>query len=205
MKNINEKLYDNLSEAVAFEINFTHMIYTYGNVGWDEYETEVCTRCGKTVQYADFLAPKSNCTKEYGILHSLHFGVNETIKNELIEHFDITEDDFRPVRNKKGEIVYYQITPKHTMKPIFSVNRMRALKPCRKCGSVQFREKEYENDKGEFYAYITEEALLDIHDLNVTYEKFNCYMPKYVVSKRVYEYLISKYPRMNFRPFFLKQ
>ena len=40
MKNINEKLYDNLSEAVAFEINFTHMIYTYDNVGWDEYETD---------------------------------------------------------------------------------------------------------------------------------------------------------------------
>lgn len=204
MKNINEKLYDNLSKAVAFEINFNHMIYSYGDVGWDDWESVVCTCCGKTIQHADFLAPKGNCKKDYGILASYHFGVRDNLKNELIENFEITEADFRPVRNKKGEVVYYQITPQHTMPPIFSVNRMRQLKPCRKCGSIQFREKQYENKVGEFYAYITEEALAGIHDLNVTYEQFDCYMPKYVVSKRVYEYLILKYPRMNFRPFFLK-
>ena len=144
MKNINERNYGDLSEAVAFVINFAFMVYTYGDVDMDDLKMELCSKCGKSIQNKDFLAPKTSCKKEYGILHNLHYGVDENIKNELVDNFDITENDFRPVRNKTGDIVYYQITPQNVMLPIQSVNRIRSLKPCKKCGSVQYRIKEYD-------------------------------------------------------------
>ena len=204
MKNINEKNYDNLSEAVAFVISFVPMIYSYDNVGCFDYERCICTRCRKYEQYGDFLTSKSNCKKNYGILDSYHYALCIDYKEELCNAFNVSENDFRPIRNKVGDIVFYQITPQHTMLPISSVNRIKALKPCRKCGSVQHRIKEYTNDKGEIYYYITREALVNLHDFNKTCEEFDMFFPLYVVSRRVYEYLIAKEPRMRFYPMFLK-
>ena len=60
-----------------------------------------------------FLAPKTSCKKNFGILHNLEFGVSEQIRNELLSEFDIQEEDFREVCNKKGDVVYWQITPRH--------------------------------------------------------------------------------------------
>ena len=205
MQSINDKRYDNISEAVAFVIRFEYMIYSYGNVSWEEYEMEACSRCHRMIQHGDFLAPTANCKKPFGILDSYHFGVNEELRNDLIENFDIAAEDFRPVRNKTGQIVYYQITPQHTMQPIASVNRVKMLKPCRKCGHVQHRIKEYETEEGYAYYFITEEALKDLHDVNETVEKFNMYFPLYVVSRRVYDHLSAKYPRMRFEPMFLRR
>lgn len=36
--------------------------------------------------------------------------------------FDVTEEDFRHVRTKRGEIVYYQVTPQHKLLPLHEVN-----------------------------------------------------------------------------------
>ena len=203
MTNVNEKRYPNISQAVAFRIAFAPMAYKYGNVGWDDIERYVCERCGLTEQYADFLAPKSTFKKEFAILDTYHYGVSANVRKELIENFDVTEDDFRPCRNKSGDIVFYQITPVHTMLPLESVNRTRRLKPCKKCGSIQYREKEYKNENGYPYSFITQEALDDLHDLNVTYEKYEMHLPYWVISRRVYDFLIERYPRMNFEPVFL--
>lgn len=202
--NINEKNYPNISEAVAFRIAFHPVACSYGDVGWDEIEKEVCTRCGLTEQFSDFLAPKSSFKKDYAILDTYHYGVSVKIRNSLIDNFDICESDFRPIRNKKGDIVFYQITPTHTMLPIEPVYRIKKLKPCTKCGSIQYREKEYKNKDGYLYSYISQEGLDDLHDLNVTYERFDMHLPKWVVSRRVYEFLVKDYPRMNFEPIFLK-
>jgi hypothetical protein len=85
-----------------------------------------------------------------------------------------------------------------------SLNQIRSLKPCRECGSVQFREKVYKNKNGWPYSYISKEVLDDLHDLNETSEKFEMFMPKWIVSRRVYDYLTERFPRMNFQPVFLK-
>ncbi|MBQ9700608.1 MAG: hypothetical protein IJV71_08325 [Lachnospiraceae bacterium] len=203
--NINEKKYNNISDAVAFVIRFAFMIYSYDDIAPNEYYTEMCTTCRRSEQSKNFLAPKSNCKKDYGVLDIMEFGVSEQIRGELIENFDITKEDFREVCNKKGDVVYWQITPQYTMQPISSVNRVRQLKPCRKCGYIQHRMKEYENEKGENYYYITKEVLSEMHDINRTFETFDCFIPKYVVSRRVYDYLIDRYPRMKFEPMFLKE
>ena len=205
MANKNEKRYDNLSEAVAFQIAFDFMIYTYGDVGWYDIFEITCTTCRKERQYADNLVPKSSCKKEYGRFDILYYGVSEIIKNNLIDNFDITEKDFRPVRNKKGDIVFYQITPQHTLLPIKSVNKIKELTPCRKCGEIQYRITEYQNEKGEEYYYISKDALNNMKDINITHERFDCYMPRFIVSRRVYDYLIEKYPRMRFIPLFLAE
>lgn len=205
MSNRNERRYDNLSEAVAFQVAFEFMIYTYDDIGWYDMFEETCSRCRVYRQYKDFITPKANCKKDYAILDTLDYGVSETIRNELIENFDITEEDFRPARNKKGDIVYYQITPQHKMLPIKSVNRIKELKPCRKCGSIQHRMKIYKNRKDAEYYYITKEALEDMHDINVTYEDFEMFIPEVIVSRRVYDFLIERYPRMRFFPLFLAE
>lgn len=205
MSNINENRYPNIAEAVAFRIAFAPVICSYGNVGWDEIEEVACSRCGKMRQIGDFLAPKNACQKDFAILDTYHYGFSVEIHDLLIENFDITEEDFRPVRNKVGDIVFYQIAPRHILPPIESVNRYRKLKPCSKCGSVQYRSKPYETKEGWQYHYITKEALDDMHDLNESFERFNMHLPYWIVSRHVYDFLIKRYPRMFFQPMFLKE
>ena len=205
MTNACQKRYPNLEDAVAFEIAFVQMIYGYGDRGAEDVFDE-CQKCYSWKQKADFLAPKSACEKFDGaIFDLLLYGVNEKIKNDLIEKFDITEDDFRPCRNKIGDIVFYQIEPTHTMLPLAGPLKYRLLKPCPVCGAVQYRRKEYKNKDGWEYNYITQEVLDDLHDLNVTYECFGRYYPNWVVSKRVFEYFSENYPRLVFKPLFLKK
>lgn len=198
------KKWNNLDEAVAFAISFAFMVYTYDDIAlYDNYER--CPHCPKKVQIKDFLAPKRNCKKEFAILSSLDYGVSISIKEQLIENFDISENDFRPVKTKAGEIVYYQITPQHIMKPIASVNPWEPHPQCSICGSVWHTTKEMENGKGEEYYHITEEALADLKDINVTYERLECFYPLNIVSRRVFDYLIERYPRIRFKPLFLKR
>lgn len=204
MTNVNEKRYPNISKAVAFRIAFAPMIYTYDDIGWYDYNKEICPKCGDSVQTGDFLTPKSRIKKEFAILDNYHYGVSIKIRDALIENFDIADNDFRPIRNKQMDIVFYQITPSHKIISMKSVNQTRSLKPCRECGSVQYREKEYKNKDGWPYSYISKEALSHLHDLNETSERFEMFMPKWIVSRRVYDYLIERYPRMNFQPIFLK-
>lgn len=198
------RLYDNIDEAKAFQLSFTNFVYFYDSVSEMDFLEVLCEKCDNCIQVSDYLVPSSNCKKPCGILHSLEFGVNEELRNELIANFDIDEDDFRPIRNKKKEIVYYQIVPKHVMLPIHEKNGWRPKKPCPKCGSVRYKDNDFENEKGEPFYYISKEALDDMHDLNVTYERFDFHMPLFIISRRVYDFLVERYPRLHFFPLFLK-
>ena len=199
------QLYDDLNKAKAFELSFTNFVYLYDDVSFLNFESCLCQTCGITRQVNDYLVPKANCKKPCGILSSLEFGVNQELRDELIEYFDITEKDFRPVRNKRGEIVYYQITPQHTMLPIYKENGWKANPPCPDCGSVRYEDYQFENDKGEFFNYISREALDEMRDLNVTYEKRSrFYRPRVIISRRVYDFLVDRYPRTHYFPLYLK-
>ena len=206
MKPLMERLYDNLDEAKAFAISFTTFIYDYDDMLIDDYCSFPCECCGRMIQEKDYLAPKSNCKKPCGILTTFNFGVSSTLRDDLIANFDITEEDFRPIRSKKGEIVYYQITPQHTMLPLEHENKWRANKPCPQCGSYFYKNHAQENNKGEDFYYISQRAIDDMHDINVTFEKFSkFYIPHFVISRRVYDYLVERYPKTHFFPFFLKK
>lgn len=206
MKNINERNYPNIDEAVAFMIDFVPLIYTYNSIAPIEFYNEICEKCGLCEQNTVYLAPKSSMKSDHGRLCStMEYAVSVEIKNELCEKFDITDEDFMPVKTKRGEIFAYQIAPKRVMRPLSEANRVRELFPCKHCGGIQHRIHEYKNEKGEHYFYVTEKMLESIGDLARTFEKFHCYLPEYMVSRRVYEYLINKNPRMRFRPLFLKK
>ena len=206
MKNINERNYPNIDEAVAFMIDFVPMIYTYDSIAPIEFYNEICEKCGLCEQNTEYLAPKSSMKYNYGQLCSIgEFAVSVKIKEELCERFDISEEDFLPVKTKRGEIFAYQIAPKRVMRPLSEANRVRELFPCKHCGAVQYRIHEYKNEKDEFYFYITEKMLESMGDMARSFERFHMYLPKYFVSRRVYEYIISQNPRMRFRPLFLKK
>ncbi|MBR3812028.1 MAG: hypothetical protein IKJ16_06865 [Agathobacter sp.] len=99
--------------------------------------------------------------------------------------------------------MFYQITPQHVMLPIYEENGWSSY-ICPKCGAVRYSGEEFENEKEEFYNYISQEALEEMHDFNITYEQFQCHMPKFIISRRVYDFLIEKYPRTHYFPLFLK-
>lgn len=205
MSKLMNRLYDNIDEAKAFELSFTNFVYFYDDLYWGDFQTAVCETCKKRVQEKDYLVPKANCKKPSGILQTYEFGVSHELRDELIARFDITEADFRPIRNKKGEIVYYQITPQNVMQSIHKENEWMPKEPCPQCGAIQYHHHDFENEKGEFYHYITQDALNDMKDLNVTYERFRFHMPICVISRRVYDFLTERYPRTHYVPFFIKQ
>jgi len=204
MKNLTRKLYPNIDEAVAFRICFDPMVFFYGDRAIGDFCTLLCRECYHEEQAMDYLAPRSNCKYDYGILVSLDYGVGDTLYHALIDNFDITEKDFRPVRNKRGEIVYHQIVGGHTMLPIHEVNGWLP-ETCPVCGSQYYvtLNKEMYNEKGEQFYWMTKDVLADLHDLNVTMERFERYIPDWVVNRKVFEFLTELYPRMRFEPFFL--
>lgn len=204
MRKFMDRLYDNLDEAKAFSLSFTNFAYFYDDVHKPDFVNLMCDECKKSVQTKDYLFPRSSCKKPTSILHTLEFGVSQELRDDLIMDFDITEADFRPIRNKRGEIVYYQITPQHVMRPIHEENEWPIQRVCHQCGSVRYNRPRRENEKGEPYFFISQAALDDIHDLNVTYERFGLDIPLFVISRRVYDYLIERYPRTHYFPFFLK-
>ena len=207
MPKLMHKLYDNLDEAKAFAISFTNFAYFYDDLEDAEIYMVVCEHCHKEAQYADYRMPRSSAKKDTAILHSLEFGVSPTLRDDLIENFDVTEADFRPVRNKKDEIVYYQITPQHVMAPLHEANEWPVLETCPLCGNVRYDRtyRRIENVHGEPYFYITQEAINGMHDLNITYEKFRRDYPLFVISRRLFDFLIERYPRTHYFPFFLKE
>lgn len=204
MPKLMKNLYGNLDEAVAFELSFTNFVHIYDDMCLMDFLEELCPVCRKDIQIKDYLVPRANCTKPYGILSSTEMGVDAELRDELIERFDVTEQDFRPVRNKKGDIVFYQITPQHVMLPMSEENGWKRRPACKNCGSFEYSPNEFENENGEFYYYISKEALNEMHDFNLSRETFGCHMPMSIISRRVYDFLIEKYPRTHYVPFFLK-
>lgn len=205
MGKLMDSLYSNIDEAKAFSLSFTNFAYFYDDTRQDDFETIICDHCRKPIQTKDYLCPRASCKKDTSILHSYEFGVSQELRDELIARFDVTEADFRPIRNKRGEIVYYQITPQHEMLPIGEENEWHQKEPCPVCGGIQCEYHNFRNEKGESYYYISQAALDDMHDFNVTFEKFRWYMPYFIISRRVYDFLTERYPRTHYYPFFLKE
>lgn len=204
MAKLMNRLYDNIDEAKAFMLSFTNFAYFYDDVYTWGFHTELCHECRNCVQVEDFLAPRASCKKPTSILQTYDMGVSIELRNDLIRLFDITEADFRPVRTKKGEIVYYQITPQHIMLPIHEENMWEVKIACSQCGSIQYNQIDFLNEKKEPYYFISPAALDDMHDLNVTHEQFRWGCREVIISRRVYDYLTDRYPRTHYFPFFLK-
>lgn len=202
MKKYVDMKWEKAGDAVAYQINFHNIFYTYDDVPIDYYYSRPTLDCwygGEQIK--DFEMPKGNIRKEYGQLDSGCFAVVDKIRDLLIGRFaDITESDFRPVWTKKHDIpVCWQITPRTIMKPIYELNSWE-VEVCEKCGHIQY----WYNGIEENIFCISEEILGELHGLNRTYETYrNNY--DVVVRKDVYEFLSDMYPRMQFKPVFLRK
>lgn len=205
MGKLMDRLYDNIDEAKAFALSFTNFAYIYDNVSVHEFFTDTCEKCGRRHQHADFLYPKASCKKPTAILSSYDFGVSCELRNELIEKFDITPDDFRPIYTYKGELVYYQITPQNVIEPMYEENNWHVTSVCPKCGGIQYDGNWHYNEKEEPFGFISQNVLDHMRDINVSYERFLRYSEIVVISRRVYDFLTERYPRTHYFPFFLKQ
>lgn len=209
MGKLMDRLYDNIDEAKAFVLSFTNFAYGYDDLNSDDFKSVVCEECRKRHQYRDYLFPKASFKKPTSILSYYDFGVSCELRDELIEKFDITEDDFRPIYTKKGELVYYQITPQNVMEPIYEKNDWYVTSVCPQCGAIQYGSDRignwYYNEKREPFAYISQNALDNMHDLNISYERFLRYSANYVISRRLYDFLTERYPRTHYFPLFLKE
>lgn len=206
MPKMMHKLYDDLDEAKAFAISFTNFAYFYDDWENEDTYTVICEECYREIQHADYQMPRASAKKDTAILHSLEPGVSPALRDELIARFDITEADFRPVRTKKGEIIYYQITPQHALLPLHEANGWIVEYVCPKCGNVRYHDMDRAHPRtGEPCYHITQEALDHMHDVNVTFEHFRRDYPLFVISRRVYDFLIERYPRTHYFPFYLKE
>lgn len=206
MPKLMQNLYDNLSDAKAFALSFTNFAYFYDDLANEDSYTVLCDACRREIQSSDYRMPRSSAKKPTAILHSLEFGVSPELREELIDRFDVTEADFRPIRTKKNEIVYYQITPQHSMLPLQEVNNWPLLSICDQCGNVRYNDDPMpKNSLGEGYYYISQEALEEMHDFNVSFEHFHRDYPLFIISRRVFDFLIESYPRTHYFPFFLKE
>lgn len=200
-----EKKYDKQDyfNAVAYVINFKNMSYGYGNKGAADY-FEKCCKCGNLFlnQVKDYEMPMSEMkNKHFTQLDIFRFAVSEKVKDELLE-LRVSKDVFRPVwqKNKQGLPVCYQLSPINTLPSISEVNGWRSYIGCQHCNKVLF---DWDND--QFY-YLSSEAVDLLQDFNLTTEQVgNLCTPKYLVNKKIYEYLIYRYKNMYFEPVFLKE
>lgn len=203
------------NKAVAYSLNFIYMAYSYDSVH-ENYFKPCCSETKSlSVHYKNFEISKSQIKKPYFQLDWFFYGVSPQLKNELVDFgIDDAENIFRPIYTKKErEIVAFSIEPVHILKPIYKENDYNIDVLCEKHNVVWatvndenlYRKSRYKLGEP---IYISKEVLDDFHDFNYTYEFFGpggYLLRNVIVSKRIYDFIISLYPRAEFRPVLIKE
>lgn len=200
MSYIEKKFPLDAKKTVAYRLNF-HNIISVKDRKITDFGIYSCSSCHHIKQTVNLTIPKSSLKKEYGRLSFFGFCVSIECKESLVNTFDdISENDFRPVTAKNGDLLCYQLTPQHTMEPIYPYNS--EIKPyhCNSCGTTFWIEP-----INETVLYITEQMLNKLSSLNLTFEHTPLSQGSIIVTKDVYNFLINKYPKMEFTPILLKQ
>lgn len=206
------------NNGVAYMVNFWNFAYTYDDVALDDYLKECC--CAPKwkyenglIQYKPLLIPSSEIKKKKCAKLHLGYAINKDVVSLLTEHELAQTEDFLEVKDKRGEVVAYQISPQHLVTGFAIDNNMRLVDKCINCGLER-----YEYDKEPFY--INERLLGQLQGLNCTTEvtgpiierydenliekKYSIVEPWYIINKEVYTLLNKKYPKMQFIPIFMK-
>ncbi len=206
---------DIADEAVAYSLNFVYMAYSYDSV--HEYYFKPCCSETKSLckHYRDFEIPKSQIKKPYFQLDWFFYGISPQLKKEIVAFgIDDSENIFRPIYSKnEKDPVAFSIEPVHILKPIYKENDYNIKVICEQHDVVWATVKEenrYRNSKYKMGEpiYISKEVNDDLHDFNYTYEFFGPggYLVRdVIVSKRIYDFIISLYPRAEFRPVLIKE
>lgn len=201
------------NEAVAYSLNFVSIAYGYGDDIHEDYFKPCCEKAKSvSVHFRDFEYPKSKTIlKPYVQLDWGFYAINEELKNAILEFgIDDEGDVFRPVWTRKHDKpLCFSIEPKHILKPIAKENNYATKIICKDCDVVwAYRKSDDITAVTEFNGmgrplYIGKEVIESMHDFNVTYEYFGpggYLCREVIISKRVHDFIISKYPRAEFRP-----
>ena len=201
-----EKKWGNCSNAVAYQFNFVKLVYRYSADCYDDY-FYLCPKCKNEIkQKKDYEYPKSSFpkNKDYYLLDTYDSGVSEKLKNDMLK-FGVAENNFRPIYSRKhNEILGYQVTPKNILPSITENNAERQIFYCKHC-----KTKKFEVDDSYFEAYnrlgypvyISKEAFDKMEHINCLDGEVGSYTV--IISLKLYNYLIEKYPRLECRPVFL--
>ena len=200
----NERVYTkkDYQDAVAYRVWFLQNSYNeYEDV---EDEEENCCEENKKhgmhnmvqvrpqyLQKKEF--GKKNCTQ----LMNCGYAVSEAVKNDLLQ-LGAIEEDFWPVYTKQKEIVCYQLMPTHKVS-LGEINGWKKEIVCPYCGYADYEEDD------RYPIYIDKKTLEQLKPLNATEETLGGAPMYLIVTKEVYEFLTSKYKRMNIEPIFLKE
>lgn len=208
---------DIVEKSVAYSLNFVSMAYSYDSQKGSDFFIPCCENTkSRVVHYKDFEYPKSKATfKPYFQLSCFVYAISEELKNAILDFgIDDEENIFRPIYSKKNrEIVAFSIEPTHILKPIYKENDYNIKVICEKHDVVWATVKDENLNRKSNYKlgepiYISKEAYDDLHDFNYTYEFFGpggYLVRKVIVSKRIYDFIISLYPRAEFRPVLIKE
>lgn len=205
LSEIYEKVYNkkDYKEAVAYRVWFLQSAYTY-EAGPPEDVDEWCCKENKKngkynlIQVKPYYIPKrefmkKNCAQ----LDNNGYAVLKEVYEDLLQ-LGAVEEDFWPVYTKKKEVVCYQLMPQHKVS-LREINNWKKKIVCPYCGYVNYEE----DDRKPLY--IDKKTLGKLKILNAT-EEMSAGAPMYlIINKETYEFLSSKYKRMNFEPIFLKE
>lgn len=203
-----------IEKAVAYCPNFVSMAYGYDSDVHEDYFKPCCDKGkGVSVHYKDFEFPKSKVIlKPYFQLDWYYYAVSPELKEQIIEYGidDNTEDVFRPVWTRKHDKpICFSIEPKNTIEPIAQINHYKTKTICENCHITwaTLNDSDYTVNNGIGKPlYITKEILNGLHDFNVTSEYFGpggYLLRQVIVSKRIHDFILNKYPRAEFRPVLL--
>lgn len=198
-KEYSRKDYD---DAEAFVINFINMSYGYADINVGNYFEKCCERGTLLLkQVKDYEISKSQLrNKDFAQTDFYRFVISEKVKHEL-NLIGVDDSIFRPVweRGKHGSPGAFQITPINILPPIAKVNRWKSYIGCKYCNKKLYNWE----DNAPFY--ISQEAADSLQDFNITLEQVgNLCTPLYIVNRKIYTFLKSRYKRMYFEPIFVK-
>ena len=205
MQTYAEKNWGDCSQVVAYNLNFTQMCYSPGNVPRSEFYKVACNNCLREEQYKGFEYRKSDFSKkDYFILDYLCYGVSKELKDDMIA-FGLNENNFRPIYTRKHDAVLgYQIVADNVLPDVTGVNGKYTFSECgvchHRCYELQDELRATEAYGGLGYpVYLTEETYKEIQHINCLYEDHG----DIIISCSLYDFLIKKYPRMECRPVFI--
>ena len=194
-------------DAPAYLVRFGGFVYGYDEEEWiEKYYTPCCEvshwydggGCG--IQTGNYYVPKSQFrNKKYVITDMYDYAVNDDVKQLMLEH-GAQEEDFLPILTKAEEIVFWQLTPKHTIYGMGETNGWKKIKGCRGCGKETYLSNDYDCTR------ITPEIVGQLKAINRTSETFGrSFQPEIIINKELYTALKKEYPRMHFEPILLKE
>lgn len=207
MKTFAEKNWPDTELAVAYSLNFVQMCFRYDSDTWSDFYESCCKHCSDySIQKRDFECPKSGFSKkDYFILDTCDYGISEKVKNDLID-FGIDDCNFRPIYTRGHKLILgWQISPQYVLSPTYNVNGFFKKLICKECDFYKYERFEKYTDSYLFNGYgyphfITKEALEQLNGFHLAYtsDKLCVY-----ISKKIYQMLVQKYPRIECRPVFL--